>query len=165
MNVADQARAAIASLKQESTVAVYKAAFDRLIARVGGNTDAGQQVFWWYQGLSPFIATATAINPLTLNKFTVLFDAERAAIAVDSAVQRDMQVSSDSDDEPHVFKRPCLAGNRHQHCKCYNCGGFGGIANACPDQDELQHEATTSDDTDQLDHGGSPVDVDGEQFQ
>ena len=58
-----------------------------------------------------------------------------------------MQVSSDSDDEPHVFKRPCLAGNRHQHCKSYICRRFAHIANACPDQDELQLEATTSDDT------------------
>lgn len=42
-NHVDQARTATASLKQTSTVAVYKAAFDSLVAQVG--SDAGQQLF------------------------------------------------------------------------------------------------------------------------
>ena len=65
-----------------------------LVACVGGNTDAGQQVFWWNLGLLFFIA----INPLALDKVTVLVDAQCAAIAIDSAVQRNMWVlPSDSD--------------------------------------------------------------------
>ena len=89
LNVADhvdQARSAIASLQQTGTVAAYKSAFNILLARLGAdNASAGQHVFWWNQGLKPFLATVTAINPLTLDRFTVLADAQRAAVAVESA--------------------------------------------------------------------------------
>ena len=89
MNVADrvdQARSAIASLKQTGTVSAYNSAFNILLARLGAdNASAGQQVFWWNQGLKPFIATAISIYPLTLDRFTVLADAQRAAVAVESS--------------------------------------------------------------------------------
>ena len=50
----DQARAAIASLKQTGTVAAYKSAFNILVSRLGTDSSfAGQQVFWWNQGLKP----------------------------------------------------------------------------------------------------------------
>ena len=82
----DPARSAIASLRQTGTVTTYTSAFNILLACLGAdNAYAGQQVLWWNQGLEPFLATATAINPLTLDRFTVLADARRAVVAVDSS--------------------------------------------------------------------------------
>ena len=82
INHVDQARSAIASLKQTSTVAIYKAAFDVLVAQVGD--DVGQQLFWWFQGLKPFIATATAVDPAAHARYTAFSEAQSAAVAVES---------------------------------------------------------------------------------
>ena len=82
INHVDQARTAIASLKQTSTVAIYKAAFDVLVAQVGD--DVGQQLFWWFQGLKPFIATATAVDPAAHARYTAFSEAQSAAVAVES---------------------------------------------------------------------------------
>ena len=74
-----QAKIAISTLKQVNTVSMYKAAFDSLAARAGNE---GMHIFWWYQGLKPVIATATALDPRTNAEYTDLADAQNAAVAV-----------------------------------------------------------------------------------
>ncbi|KAL0037028.1 hypothetical protein WJX77_009872 [Trebouxia sp. C0004] len=41
-------------------------------------------IFWWYQGLKPVIATATALDPPTNAEYTDLADAQNAAVAVEN---------------------------------------------------------------------------------
>ncbi len=80
-NHTSQAEIAISNLKQVSTVSVYRATFDSLAARAGNE---GMHIFWWYQGLKPVIATATALDPRTNAEYTDLADAQNAAVAVEN---------------------------------------------------------------------------------
>lgn len=59
-----------------------------------------------------------------------------AAVAIDSSVKRAMQVlpSASDGNAPPFIKWPCLVGDRHEHCRCYNCGQYGHIASACLSQ-------------------------------
>ena len=85
LNVTDrdvQAKQSIQSLKQTGSVAAYKAAFDSLKVRAG---NPGMHLFWWNQGLKPVIQQLTAIDFKTSGPYTVLADAQRAALAVESA--------------------------------------------------------------------------------
>ncbi len=80
-NHSAQAKIAMSNLKQVSTVSVYRAAFDFLASRADNE---GMHIFWWYQGLKPFIATASALDPHTNAEYTDLADAQNAAVAVEN---------------------------------------------------------------------------------
>ena len=68
-NHSSQAKIAVSNLKQVSTVPVCGAAFDSLAARADNE---GMHIFWWYPGLKPVIATATALDPRTNAEYTDL---------------------------------------------------------------------------------------------
>lgn len=76
------AKQSIQSLKQTGSVAAYKAAFDSLKVRAG---NPGMHLFWWNQGLKPVIQQLTAIDFRTSGPYTILADAQRAALAVESS--------------------------------------------------------------------------------
>ena len=109
------AKLALQSLKQTSSVAAYKAAFDTLKAQA---KIPGMHLFWWNQGLKPFIQTATAIDFRTAGPFTNLADTQSAALAVESSKMGGAATPSSSpssSSQPSSSSRPFSSSDNREN--------------------------------------------------
>ena len=120
-------------LRQTGTVAEYKAADDLLAAHT--KLPMQLRIFWWERGLKEEIRTMCLVDPFTHREYIDIEKAQSAACACDAHLFS--AAASDANGDIPVTKRPRFTNDSMQQRRCYNCGRFGHIANACLDKEGL----------------------------